>query len=488
MKDTAPQGTRAASEANGRNGAHVQLPDDTWVHNANDKHRQQLAVQAAVEDRKNRWKPRWFAVASLAGIPHEWARNLAWKYESKNAFRDPITDLPTLMFCGVEAVEAGASDEQLAAIPRLQPADVAMLKLRAAAIRQDCRKQVDSLARTFAVDRDCAVAPPEPMGLDALLEQPDEDAAYRIGDLWPTGGRVLLAAQYKSGKSTLVGNVLRALVDGGQFLGRFDVIPASKVALIDTELDTRTLRRWLRDQGIANTEAVSVLSLRGAVSTLDILDPATRAEWARRLHGADVVILDCLRPVLDALGLSEDKDAGRVLVAFDALLAEVGATEGMVVTHMGHQAERARGDSRLLDWPDALWKIVRGGDDENDDTESPRYLSAIGRDVAVTEGQLTYDTATRHLTYAGGNRRDSAATAALPQLHAMVRAEPGMLSKRAVEARLCAEHGLPRRTVRSAVEKAIREGSLIVTSGERGAHKLSPGPDPFTLPDRARTP
>lgn len=488
MKDTAPQGNRAESptEANGRNGVHADLPD--WLRKSNEKCRHEREAQAINDDRKNRWKNRWFAVASLDGLPHKWARNLAWKYASKDAFRDPITDLPTLMFHGVDAVEAGASDEELDAIPRLQPADVAAFKLRAAAIRQACRKQVETLARGFALDRDCVISPPEPIGLDTLLDQPDEDAVYRIGELWPTGGRVLLAAQYKSGKSTLVGNVIRAFVDGGQFLNRFDVMPAGRVALIDTELDTHTLRRWLRDQNIANTTAVSVVSLRGAVSTFDILDSATRTEWARRLMGADVVILDCLRPVLDALGLSEDKDAGRILVAFDALLAEVGATEGMVVTHMGHQNERARGDSRLLDWPDALWKIVRGGDEESDDPELPRYFSAIGRDVALTEGQLTYDTATRHLVYAGGTRRDSSASAALPKLHAVVRAEPGALSKRAVEERLSVEERLPRRTVRSAIEKAIREGSLIVTVGPRNAHYLSPGPDPFTLPDRAATP
>jgi RecA-family ATPase len=340
------------------------------------------------------------------------------------------------------------------------------------------------MARKIVATCDCAVTPPEPMGLDTLLDESDENAAYRIGELWPAGGRVLLAAQYKSGKSTLVGNVLRALVDGGHFLGKFTVTAVRRVALIDTELDTRTLRRWLRDQGIANTTAVSVLALRGAVSAFDILDSATRTEWARRLVGADVVILDCLRPVLDALGLSEDKDAGRVLVAFDALLAEIGATEGMVVTHMGHQNERARGDSRLLDWPDALWKIVRGTDDESDDTDRARFLSAIGRDVALPEGLLTYDTATRHLTYAGGNRKDSTARAAIPELMALVRLEPGKLSKNAAEARLKDEHGIPQKVARDTIKKAIKDDLVIVTPGPHNAKMLSPKPgDPFDLPD-----
>ncbi|MDH3043713.1 AAA family ATPase [Gordonia alkanivorans] len=280
--------------------------------------------------------------------------------------------------------------------------EVAEVRLRAAAMHTDARRQIDALARTLTAQREAAVVPPVPVTLADLLAQPDDTATYRIEELWPTGGRILLAAQYKSGKSTMVGNVLRTLVDGGQFLDRFDVSPVGKVAVIDTELDTRTLRRWLREQSIENTDRVSVLPLRGAVSAFDILDPATRSRWAAQLADAEVVILDCLRPVLDALGLSEDKDAGRVLVAFDALLAEIGASEGVVVTHMGHQNERARGDSRLLDWPDALWKIVRGGDDTNDDGSRARYFSAVGRDVSVPEGCLTFDRETRHLTYADG--------------------------------------------------------------------------------------
>jgi hypothetical protein len=74
-------------------------------------------------------------------------------------------------------------------------------------------------------------------------------------------------------------------------------------------------------------------------------------------------------------------------VAFDALLRDVGpddrAADGMVVHHMGHAGERSRGDSRILDWPDASWKLVR---EDLDDPASPRYLSAFGRDVDVPEG------------------------------------------------------------------------------------------------------
>ena len=450
---------RSPRECNGHNTSDL---------NVNPFDKPKVATPASMDD----WKPYHFAIA---GLPRQtkWARSLAFKVERKNAMRNPAVDTPTLYVSGPDCVTAGASEPDMKAMHALTIDEIAALRMEAAVIRKDCQRQVDEMARRLASSRE-AVTPPMPISLAEMLDQQDEATTWRVEGLWPGGGRILLAAQYKSGKTTLAGNTIKSLVDGGQLLGRFDVEPVSRVALIDTELDPRTLRRWFRDQGIRNTGAVTVLPLRGAVSSFDILDPARRSQWARCLDGADVVIFDCIRPLIDALGLSEDKDAGRVLVAFDALLAEIGAAEGMVITHMGHHNERARGDSRLLDWPDALWKIVRGGDDTDDDNGRPRFFSALGRDVAVPEGRLEYDTATRHLAYEGGNRRDSADRAAVPELLAMVTTAPGELSKNTAERRLIDDHGVTQRAARAAIATALKNGSLIVTTGARRAQLLSP--------------
>lgn len=423
--------------------------------------------------RLDRWEPYRFALTTLDVIDDRWARKLAADMVDANAKRDPSKSSPVLMFSGRQAAKAGATDAQLQTLVPLEPVEIAELREEAAAVREACRIRVRERARVLAA-RDAAVVPPHPRSLSDLLDEPDEAASWRVDGLWPTGGRILLAAQYKSGKTTLAGDTIKTLVDGGQLLGRFDVDPVGKVALIDTELDPRTMRRWFRDKGIENADAVVVLTLRGAVSSFDILDPAIRSQWATRLAGTDVVILDCLRPLIDALGLSEDKDAGKVLTAFDALLAEVGAGEGMVVTHMGHNNERARGDSRLLDWNDAMWKIVRGGDETDDDNGRPRFFSALGRDVAVAEGRLDYDTATRHLVYEGGSRRESSQREAVPALLAMVGAEPGQ-SKRAAERRLIDDCGLTQRAARAAIAAALKDGSLTVTTGARNAQRLTLG-------------
>ncbi|HTW15143.1 MAG TPA: AAA family ATPase [Nocardioides sp.] len=289
--------------------------------------------------------------------------------------------------------------------------------------------------RRFAAEQRARVARPPLVRLDEFLARPLDAPTYRIDKVWPTGGRIMLEAQFKAGKTTTIGNTIRSLVDGDDLFGRFAVRPGARVVLIDDELDDRNLQSWLTDQGIRNQAAVRLVALRGLLETFDIRDPDVRTEWARDINGADVVILDCLRPILDALGLDENHEAGKFLVPFDALLLEAGASEAIVVHHMGHGAERARGDSRLKDWPDASWKLVRDKDEDNpevDEVDGSRYFSAFGRDVNVPQAELTYDPATRHQTLSehAANRRQ--ATEHRKELRAReavleaIRAQPGI--------------------------------------------------------------
>jgi len=327
----------------------------------------------------------------------------------------------------------------------------------------------EAAARIVRQERTGAPVAPSAVRLDAFLAVPDEPTTYRVDRLWPVGGRIVIASQYKAGKSTMLGNLIRSLVDGVPFLGAFAVPEPAGVVLIDDELDERMLRRWLRDQGIVNTDRVHLFALRGRVGAFDLLDEATRADWAQRLRatGASVALLDCLRPVLDALGLDENRDAGRFLVAFDALLEQAGMAEAVVAHHMGHTGERSRGDSRILDWPDASWKLVR----ETDDPGSPRYLSAFGRDVDAPEGRLSYDEATRHLSFTGGNRRDSAADALVPDVVEALVTVPDGLSGRKVEVALTAD-GHSRNDVRQALKRAVSSGAIEMSprSGRGGGH------------------
>jgi hypothetical protein len=160
----------------------------------------------------------------------------------------------------------------------------------------------------------------------------------------PVDACVMLAAQYKAGKTTLVCNLIRNLVDGDLWLGTAAVMPIEgRVVLIDTEMSPSQLDDWYAAQGIVAKDRVVLVSLRGALAVFNILT-RPNAKWATRLRALDTryLILDCLRPILDALNLDEQHDGGRFLVAFDALLRETGISEGAVITHMGHRGVRPR--------------------------------------------------------------------------------------------------------------------------------------------------
>lgn len=311
---------------------------------------------------------------------------------------------------------------------------------------------------------------PEPKRLDVLLAEPDEPTQWLIQDTMPIDSRVLLSAQGKAGKSHLIHNMIRSLADGDPFLGRFEMnTPITRVALIDNELSENMIRRWLCDQRIRNTPSVLEWTLRGQVGTFDLLNERCRAGWAAKLRdiGCQYLIFDCLRPVLDALGLDENHEAGRFLVAFDALLNEAGITNAAIVHHMGHGQERARGDSRLQDWPDAIWRLVREGDDLN----GPRYFSAYGRDVNVPEGRMTLDPATRRFTYNRISRADSKVEAAYSSLIRLLAASP--MNKSDIESELGPSgDGHTRASIRDAMKEAVKKKIVTVDTGTGHNSKL----------------
>jgi hypothetical protein len=338
----------------------------------------------------------------------------------------------------------------------------AMTKLR---VGREANRRLD------AEEHPPLVLPPV-KSLTELLAEPDPPVRYRIDQLAPADGRIILSAQWKAGKTIVVGNLLRSLVDGDPFLGHFTVTsPASRVVLIDDELSERTVRIWLREQGIVNTDAVAdVIPLRGKASAFNLLDDRCRAQWVQRLTdlGCDYLILDCLRPILDALGLDENHDAGKFLVHYDALLTEATIGDSTLVHHMGHTNERARGDSRLQDWPDAIWRLVR---ENPDDPTSPRYFSAYGRDVEVPEGRLSYDPVTRHLTYAAGSRTDAKTEAAMKVVIRLLVQEGKPISKNHIE-ELMAGGDHPQKAIRAGIAQAIEQGFVTIpTDVARGTAK-----------------
>jgi hypothetical protein len=91
---------------------------------------------------------------------------------------------------------------------------------------------------------------------------------------------------------------------------------------------------------------------------------------------------------------------------------------------MGHSGERGRGDSRIIDWPDATWKMLR---ENPEDDSSPRFFSAYGRGVNWAEDQLHYNPERRKFTLTGDGSRKQAQIARLrPPLMKIIKTTPGL--------------------------------------------------------------
>jgi AAA domain len=324
--------------------------------------------------------------------------------------------------------------------------------------KREARRRLDAEERG-------PIGPPTIDSLRDRLARPTRATAFRIAGWQPMGGRVVFAAPFKAGKTTVVANVVRSLADGDAFLGQHAAMPVDgMIALLDFEMGGAQLDAWLRAQRIRHDDRVLVLPMRGQVASFNILDSDVRATWAALLqrHRVAYIVVDCLRPILDGLGLDEHRDPGRFLVALDALLLEAGISECLVVHHMGHLSERSRGDSRLRDWPDVEWRLVR----QNDDPASARYITAYGRDVDVPESRLVYDPVTRALTIAAGSRRDATTRDALTAVLAALEVATEPVTGRAIKRLLAAgDHG--RDAIDSALRLGCRTGAIAVQDGPK---------------------
>lgn len=339
--------------------------------------------------------------------------------------------------------------------------------------RRAAKRLVDAEERA---DEDFEI--PEPTQLTVLLGEEDEVEDWRIKDVWPRGGNILLTAGAKAGKTTTTGNIVRCLVDGDRFLKVFPVDPIAeceRVAIIDFEMPRKSVKKWLRQQAIRNTDSVVIWTERGKAAKFDLREQEIRAKWVARLveKNSKVWMIDCLSPVLSALGINENDntEVGRFLDGLTAAAVEADVDEIFLVHHMGHAGERARGASRLIGWPDVNWRLVRKKDekDPNADTDpdAPRYFQAYGRDVDVREGRLIYDESNRHLTYVEGGRKSTEQSQALYRLLVHVRDNPDE-AKDAIEKAMKGQ-GIGRNDARKAMGEAVTKAYVSAWPGKAGA-------------------
>jgi len=274
---------------------------------------------------------------------------------------------------------------------------------------------------------------------------------------------------------------VRSLVDGVPFLGEFAVEQrVQRVVILDLELTRDMSRDWFERLGLEHPERVDVVPMRGLARTLDLREPQRRAQWVRRLTGADVVILDCLNPILDALGIPVTK-VSTFLNLLDEVLIEAGVPHALVVHHHNDD-EQIGGGNKVRGWSDALWNTLML--DQNNPA-SPRFFvtQVRSRGASVGEGRLDFDPESGVLTFVAGTRTEALAAARTgarqtrrveaSAARSQAKAEDHIVMMRLLAAdsastwtasevaSVLTSSGLSERRIVSARKKCVKEGLLV---------------------------
>jgi len=368
-------------------------------------------------------------------------------------------------------------------------------------VREDARALIASERAT------AAYAPPPVLALPELIAQTHaERIHWRWEGLAEIADRLLIEAKAKTGKTTLMGNIVGSLLTGDPLLDHFataPIGPEAVVVYVDTELGPRRLARWL---GEALPEAqrarVAVWSLAGRAGSLDIRDDGIRARMAAQVaealadRSAGFLVVDVAAAWVAPLGIDEN-DNGAVRAFLEALHTfslDLG-TEGLALAHhTGHNGERSRGASAWRDWPDVYATLTRS--DDADDAH--RYLSALGRGVDVPESRLSFDPTTRRLSVAGSvglTRRSAArervAAGYLEIVADVVRTRPGLgtrdLRTAVTEALRADGTTVKAAAVGEAITRASNTGLIVNTGNENRARWQPPHRAKRTEPARGHT-
>lgn len=268
-----------------------------------------------------------------------------------------------------------------------------------------------------------------PEGVLTVTEElaiPDQPIAYTVQHVMPSQSNVLLTAQYKSGKTTMVNNLARSLADGTPFLGRFNMSKLDgRVAIWNYEVGRDMYRRWLRETNILNTDDVTLFNLRGHRMPLNVTTVEDRiVEWLQEREIAFWIVDPFARAFVGSGDENSNNDVGQFLDTIDVIKERAGVRDLVLTAHTGRgeQAEgteRARGATRLDDWADVRWILTR-------DAGGTAYFRATGRDVTWPESQLAYEDETRTLTLGEKSRTELRADQMMDAICAVVRRSPGI--------------------------------------------------------------
>lgn len=308
----------------------------------------------------------------------------------------------------------------------------------------------------------------------ALGQLPRDHAAHMVYELFGMKHNIALAAQYKTGKTTLGLNLVYSALTGEPFLDRlvqFD--EAYSVAWFNGEMERDDFTDYAEPIGIPG-ERFALMHLRGR--RLPILNDHV-ADWVIKWlveHNCKLWVVDSWRRLCAWSGVPENsnEDVERLTDQIDYIKKESGVLGFLALAHTGRARaeegeEHARGATALDDWVDARWVMTKKG--------GQRYMYAEGRKVHMEETALTYDPNTNVVSLGSGSRRTVDTSNALPLILAYIESNPGT-SGNQIELHL--DGKIPQKVVRESLKVLKQQDAIHVQPGPKNSKLHFVGPQP----------
>ncbi len=319
--------------------------------------------------------------------------------------------------------EAEESVQSAFSLPPRQPRGLRSQEDRLNQLKVDVRLRRQANREVDEEEAAKAFFPPEyRRTLREELAIEEEPLSFRVGTLLVEGHNARIVGKNKSGKTTVVGNLYRSLLDGTPFLSAFSVQrPSGKVAYWNGELSERQFRAWLREMNIANLDQGVLLHTRGKMMDLSVpVVQSWATEWLKRTE-VEVWIIDPFTRYYFGEENS-NSEVNRWLERLDAIKDRSGVKELVLVTHEGRAVsvegeEHTRGASAMEGWADVLWSVAKDGDD--------RFFGAFGRDVEFRQQKLGYRASDRSLSISGVGRSEERVERGIQWVCEFVRDNPG---------------------------------------------------------------
>lgn len=377
-----------------------------------------------------------------------------------------------------DAAEAARLWDQLTRGVTTQDDELAIAeRTRQVRINREAHRRADRLEAT-------SLYPARDGEMDGLLSDlmalPPRFEDQRVDGIIGMTHNSVLAAQFKSGKTTLGCNLMVAAARGDTFLGRkVTLAEDERVGWLNGEMDRDDFLNYIRPMGVGPEEAarIYVRNLRGR--SLNLLNEHVREQFITELRDANVSWLwvDSWRLLCSWAGVNENanSEVEQLTQALDQVKTEAGVQTLTVLAHTGRAVkeegrEHARGATALDDWQDSRLVMTRQGDD--------RFIYAEGRGIHLDEVRLSFDPVTHLVSIGGGDRKSTRADKGVQAVVDVVTANPGVKAgdvRQYLKDMANLTHAADQSRV---MTEAEAQGLVHFVSGPRNAKLYHPGPSP----------